>query len=211
MGRALIAAVIAITALPAIGRAGDGDGAYRRWDHNTFVVMGVGGGTVHRGGELGGTLAASVRVRIADAAGPFAAFRWSPTLGNHLLLGAELRPLWPALFLLDLSTGHEWLDLTLQSIGVELGVALLPLDQSLGAGFGMGFGIELPLNLPSATGGHFHGVALRLAARRVWSSARFQGAHPDDLSEWSVLASLLIRIGTGLKPSTWEPARYVPN
>lgn len=214
-----LAGFIGFACVAGVARAdGGGDGVYRRWDHDAILTVGAGGGFAALDSGTHGTTALALRLRFADAAGPVVAFRYGPAVGGQLFVGVEVRPLWPALFLIGAASMSEWLDLFVQSFSVELGVAVLPLGNpdpgevdSAGFGFGAGLGIELPLQLPSRTRGHFHGLALRLAARRVWARPRFQGAPEEvDLSEWAGLATLVVRIGVGIGSSSWEPARYRP-
>ena len=162
-----------------------------------------GGGAIALGSqESAGALVVEARARIIDTAGPLLSYRWSPRFGGHLFLGAEIRPLWPALFLLDLSTHNEWFDLFLQSIGLEIGAVFLPLGQpqktdlERHVAFGVGVAASLPLLLPTRTSGSLRGVFLRLSARHINSSSRFRKLPiRDSTREWMVFATLEISFG----------------
>ncbi len=192
------------------------DGVYRRWDTDLAVAVGAGGGVVFPGADadIASAVVVEARLRIIDTAGPVVSYRWSGDAGGYLFLGVELRPLWPALFLVDQPTGIEWLDLFIQSFGVEVGAVILPLgdpdgaDVDLGVGLGIGLAIEVPLIVPSRMHGAARGLFLRLAARRVDATARFR-ASPDrlDMSEWSLSATLQMSLG-GNAGADNEPRRW---
>ena len=191
--------------------ADDGDGLYDRFDRDLTVAIGAGGGVVFDGADVRPTLAADVRLRVIDTAGPVVAMRWSAdgrSGHGYVLLGVELRPFFPALFLLDLSIGNEWVDLFVQSFGVELGAALFPFDEDFGVALGVGLSVELPLLMPSRTRGTFQSIALRLAARRIDGTSSFQDTPVADRSEWSLLATLAFALSAHIGIADWEPARY---
>jgi hypothetical protein len=182
--------------------AGPGDGVHGRYDHPFTLMVGAGGGVVTAGGEARGTFLGELRLRHLDAAGPFISGRYGPDAGGHLVAGIEIRPLFPLLFLKDMFTGREVVDLILQSFGVELGVAVAPLDGGVGAGFAVGLGVELPLVPPSAWA---QGAWLRLAVRHVRAAASFQGG-PDHLaSEWTFGATLGVKLGLGADKTIRDP------
>lgn len=187
-----------------------GDGVYRRFDHDLMLTFGVGGGIV-LADEDEPALVLDLRARVIDAGGLVLSYRHAPESKNQIFVGFELKPLWPALFLTSNSTGREWLDLFLQSIGVELGVAMMPIgddDAKTGYGLGIGVSLEVPLSLPSKTSGAFHRAALRLAARRVDATRSYLGTDDGrDRSEWSLLATLQIVVGVGANTHA-EPPRY---
>lgn len=184
---------------------GPGDGLYGRFDGDLALTVGAGGGVRGRDGAARGTLVGELRLRIADGAGPFVSGEWSPEGPSQLVVGIELRPLFPSLFLLDRSTGYELLDLVLQSLGLELGAALTPLNRGVGVGFVVGGGIEIPFVLPSMWG---DGVWLRLGARYLRATPRDQGGPEVAGSGYSVYGALLFKGLFGDAISEWEPARY---
>lgn len=186
-------ALFVIDASPA--SADRGDGAYQRVDRGMTFSL-VAGATATSGGDTWrGGLAAELRARVLDAAGPVVALRWGPEASEYVFFGIELRPLFPALFLLDLSTGNEWFDLFVQSFGVELGAVWWPRDGA-GVGLGVGLAIDVPLVLPQR--GTFRGLALRLSARRVDGTSTFQSAPEVDRSEWTLIAALSLSLGVPL-------------
>ncbi|MCA9531060.1 MAG: hypothetical protein KC543_13060 [Myxococcales bacterium] len=171
-----------------------GDGLYGRWDRDLTLSVEAGGalgwfagvpraGGVRREWSVVGT----VRARFFDAAGPSLAVRYGPDAGRDLFAAIELRPLFPALFLLDRFTGHERLDLTLQSLGAELG-AVTPLDGAGHVAFAWALGVETPLVLVHHTA---RGLWLRAAVRRVrvHPSARHVGLGSPP-SSWTLTLSL---------------------
>lgn len=196
----------ALLCLPASARAdGPGDGLYGRWDQDFTLEVGLGGGVTFVDDREAASLMAELRLRIIDAAGPFLAARWGPDAGESLVVGVELRPLFPALFLMDLSTGRERLDLFVQSLGLEIGAAFF-LDGEVDAGLAIGMGLELPLVLPSQWA---QGVWLRVAARRVFAPRDYLNLGDSvGRSEWTLYASLNLEWGANIGAGAWEPPRY---
>ena len=206
-------ALLTTFALTGSARAdGDGDGLYRRFDRDLTIALGAGGGLVLDGVKARPSLVADLRLRVIDTAGPVVAMRWGPgdegSGRGYVLFGVEVRPLFPALFLLNESTGREWVDLFVQSFGIELGTALFPFDQDFGVGLAVGLSIELPLLLPSHTEGAFESIGLRLAARRIDATPAFQGAPEVDRSEWTLMATLAFNLAADAGIAEWEPPRY---
>lgn len=209
MIRALALVLVLCASTASTASAQRGDGVYRRFDHDLALVFGVGGAIV-LADEDEGALVLDLRARVIDAGGLVLSYRWGAESESQIFAGFELKPFWPALFLTSSSTHREWLDLFLQSFGVELGVAMMGLgaDGDNSYGLGIGVSLEVPLSLPSRTRGAFQRAALRLAARRVDATRSYLGTDDArDRSEWSVLATLQIVVG--VRANTFaEPARY---
>ena len=208
--RIVLMLLVVTVALPAAAQTGDG--VYRRFDHDLLLTLGVGGGVVLAGGDsdADAALVLDLRARVIDAGGLVLGYRFAPESKSQVFVGFELKPLWPALFLTSSSTHREWLDLFLQSLGVELGVAVQSLgtDADVTYGLGIGVSLEVPLSLPSHTTGAFHRASLRLAARRVDASRRYLATEDVvDRSEWSLLATVQIVLGVGAGADS-EPRRY---
>lgn len=202
----LVMASLAV-ALSAAGPAradGPGDGVYGRFDADLSVQLGVGAGALREGGTRA-TSVVELRARVIDAAGLSLALDATPSGPDHLFIGAELRPLWPGLFLTDRSSGHERWDLLFESLGVELGAGLTPLGSDLGVSLSWGFGLEIPLVLPEQLA---RGLWLRLGARRQVARAADSEASRAAESSWLLYATLAIRGGLDLGFATWEPPRY---
>ena len=164
----------------------------------------MGAGVVHAR-DSAASVVAELRARVIDAAGVVVAFDGAPAGPDHLFVGLELRPLWPALFLMDLSNGHERWDLLLESIGVEIGAGLTPLGDELGVGLSWGLGLEFPLVLPEDFA---RGVWLRMGARHQAVHRADPGAPNGGESAWLAYAAIALRGGIDLGFSDWEPARY---
>lgn len=190
--RTALAAALACTVV-ARGAAAQGDGAHGRLARDAVVSVGVLGGVRLDGGEAAGVVEAAARARYLDAAGIVVAATHAPGIGGtRLFVGVEVRPLFPARFLMNLASGDEWLDLFVDSIGLELGASVGPLAQrGTGVAFAWGVGVELPLVLPSVWPGG--GLHLRLAARRT-AARRGDLSGPDGgVDDWTVLAGLVVR------------------
>lgn len=102
--------------------------------------------------------AVDARVRYLDTAGVFVTYADGFGQGaqpeRSLAFGLELRPLFLGRWLQGLETGVAHLDLLIDSLGIEVGAALL---QPIGQGFAdraalqFGLGLEVPI-LPRASG-----------------------------------------------------------
>ncbi len=212
----LFIATMAATALlaPSLAAASEGDGFYGRWDHDFTLSAGLGGGVAFLGNDETAAVTGDLRLRIADAAGPVIAGRWAPNARDYLFFGVEIRPLFPMLPLIGLATGDEFWDLTLQSLSVDIGAAVLPLAGDTGVGLGVGIALSVPVVLPAWAGRTRglrwgQGIWIRWAARFVDASSSYQAAPSGgDGDEWMISASLILKMGLGSGTSSWEPARY---
>jgi len=172
-----------------------GDGVYGRLDGGLVLSAGVTAGPAFDGGLSGAVGELDLRARYLDAAGVVLAPAYVGDPGaGRLFVGLEVRPFFPARFLLDLWTGHRWLDLVIDSLGVELGAVLGPWGTDLagaGVAFAWGGGVELPLVLFP---GRADGVHLRIGFRRVRPRAGDQsGPRGERISDWTVLTGLVFR------------------
>lgn len=126
------------------------DTSYGRVDGDLTAVVGAGAVLAPRGLRAEGEL----RLRYLESAGVFASYEDGPLVGSPaepgrvLATGIELRPLFFFRWLQGHETGRAHLDLTLDSIGLELGAFF---SQPQGRGFGAqsglqaGLGLEVPL------------------------------------------------------------------
>ena len=170
--KALGLALGAFLLLPISVAADDRGGLYHRFDGDLASSLSLGGGVAFGGSEPVGHFAADLQLRYLGLAGPLLAFGWGPEPARFAIAGVAVRPLFPAIFLLNWSTGHEWFDLAFQSLSFELGAALAPLDAELGVGLALGGSLSLPLLSPSYGG---WSLALKMGGRYVHarSNARF--------------------------------------
>lgn len=202
----IVAAILALSfvAAPASAQR-DGDGLYGRWDRGLTLALGAGGGATWLNGNPDANVIGEARFLVADAAGVVLSGRWGPDSGQHLLLGVDLRPLFPALFFLYKQTWNEFADLVLQSIFFEIGPAFL-LDGNRSVGLGVGFGFGLPLYRPLTA---VKGLWLRIATRYVNADPAFRNTQPtSDRTQWTLYATFVVRFGFASKLSRWEPPRY---
>ena len=185
------------------------DGLYGRFDGDVMIGGGVGGGLGFDDGNLAGLATAEFRARYLDAVGPFALLEAWGDGWARVLVGVDIRPLFPTLFLLNVFTGNEWVDLAIQSIGLELGVGLGPFGQpgTAGAAWMVGAGVELPVILPSVFG---QGMFLRIAARHTWAGSQDVAAPTGGANDWTISVSWLVRGAVGLGVASLEPRRYRP-
>jgi hypothetical protein len=204
--RLIAAAVLLLASFEAPASAQrDGDGLYGRWDRGLTLALGAGGGATWLNGKADPNVIGEARFLVADAAGLALSGRWGPDSGQHLFLGVDLRPLFPALFFLYKQTWNEFADLLLQSIFFEIGPAFL-LDGNRSVGLGVGFGFGLPLYRPLTT---LKGLWLRIATRYVNADPGFRNTQPtSDRTQWTLYATFVVRLGFASKLSRWEPPRY---
>ena len=182
-----------------------GDGLYGRWDRGLTLALGAGAGATWLDGNADPNVVGEARFLVADAAGVALSGRWGPDSGQHLFVGVDLRPLFPALFFLYKQTWNEFADLLLQSIFFEIGPAFL-LDGDRSVGLGVGFGFGLPLYRPLTT---VRGLWLRIATRYVNADPAYRNTQPTaDRTRWTLYATFVVRLGFHSKLSRWEPPRY---
>ena len=210
--RALLVFALVVL-VPALARAQDtphGDGAYGRLDGDLALSAGVSGGAVTNDRvhpAWTGSVSLELRARILDSGGLFAIGEWRPEGDSRVIVGVDLRPLFVPRLLLGGQTGSQWVDLLIDSVGLDLGAALGPFDGAAGAGLAIGFGLDVPLFLPERTSG---GVFLRLGARYVTASALDQAAPHGGTTDWVLLAGLDIRVFVATGLPLWEGPRYRP-
>ncbi len=202
--------LLAVAIAAPCAHAQDGDGVYGRLDGDLALSAGLLGGAVtHDRVHPAWTGAALVelRARILDTGGLFVAGEWRPEGDSRVTLGVDIRPLFLPRFLLGAVTRVRWVDLLIDSIGLDLGAAIGPFDSQAGVGLAIGFGLDVPLFLPDETS---TGLFLRLGARYVTASALDQAAPRGGTTDWVLLAGLDFRglVGTGLP--RWEGPRYRP-
>ncbi len=186
--------------------AQEGDGVYGRFDASTSVVLGAGAAITFDDASVGALIDA--RVRILESGGVFASFHTETPGRARLFTGIELRPLFPALFLQDLSTGRAYLDLFLQSLSIELGVDL-GLERDGVVGFAWGLSLEVPLLTPERFA---HGLGLRVGIRRstAFVDGRPSSGLAQDLETFSGFALLALGLDAGSGSAGWEPPRHRP-
>jgi len=160
------------------------DGIYGRLRSDTVWVIEGGGGVAWTNPDLRPSFNGTLRVRALDTFGLFAAYQNAPgaSRSDALGFGLDLRILTLARIFSDLERGPQWLDLWLDSIGIELGAAWMrpgdPLHQGSGIGWWLGGGMDLPLFWSAGDA-----FCLRLQGRWTHSSpfdALASGPQQDD-------------------------------
>ena len=171
----------ALVSVSVCARADDRptDPSHGRVDGDVSVVVGVGGAIAPRGPRA----QVELRLRYLETAGVFAtledagAFSSSSEPGRVFLTGFELRPLFLFRWLKGLEGARAHWDLTVDSIGLELGAMFeQPAEAGLASrnGVELGLGFEVPIfERPS---GPFVGVrgSLRWSSEALGST--IQGA-----------------------------------
>src|SRR4051812_45985541 len=191
--RSALSIGLATTSFTTGARALEGpDTAYGRIDGDVSASAAV--GTTF--GPRGPRAAVDPRLRYIWTAGVFATYEDCPFLGSAaeprraLATGIELRPLFFAKWLQGKETGNPYLDLTIDSLGLELGAVFLqPAGASFAStpGLQAGVGLQVPI-LPRATGPV---IGLHGGAR--WSSAALGGRDIESAVDRSLF--LLVTVG----------------
>lgn len=186
----LLAALLALAApLPAAGQ--DVGGVYGRLGGDLVLSVEALGAWHSDGAGTSGALSVAARARYLEMTGLALGYdrAFASARRDALWLAVDFRPAWLARFTNDLERGPRWLDLLLDSIGVELGAAWVRPGEALGHGGGFGFvlggGAELPLVWSRGDG-----LMLRVGAR--WISARTWDAQGTGALDGSV------ELGVGL-------------
>lgn len=188
-------------------RAND-DGVYGRFANDLVFSIGANGG-IGLGDPTTNDAALAVqgelRLRVLDSAGLVLAPEWRPNGTSRFVAVVDLRPMFLTRLYFGLATGDRYLDLLVDSIGLELGAAIeAPLGDAIAA-FSLGFGAEVPLWIPESNSG---ALALRLGARWVGAGLRYAGGSAEPMDDWTLSAGLLVRFHASVGIASWEPSSY---
>lgn len=185
-----VAGCLSLAAGPA--RAGDAvDPSYGRVQGDLTLVAGLGATVAEGGSRAEGEL----RVRYLESVGLFGMYEDGPLVSSSseprrvLVGGLEVRPLFLYRWLQGQETQRAWLDLAIDSFGLELGaVAMQPAGSSFGSQLGVqaGLGLEVPI-LPDATGPW---VGLHGGVR--WSEAELSTGTVNGTDDRSAYVSLTL-------------------
>lgn len=154
-------ALLSVTALGALAYAlgsaqvAQADGSHGRWERPWGAEFAAGSSL--SGGRVGASGLAALRYAHSlslEVGADYAARR------SALTAELGLRPLFPALWLLDRQTGNAWLDHSLESLALFLGSAVPLRRHGREAHLQLGAGFRLPLRL--------WGLGLRCDYRRRW-------------------------------------------
>jgi hypothetical protein len=146
-------------------------------------------------GPRGPRAAADLRLRYIWTAGVFATYEDGPLFGSSseprrvFAGGIELRPLFLARWLQGWETGNAYLDMTLDSLGLELGAVFLePVGRSFGSkpGLQAGLGLTVPV-LPHATG-----PVIGIHAGARWSDSALGGRTLEGPSDRALYLQLTL-------------------
>ena len=203
---ALCAAAIVALCSPARAETPDeGDGIHGRFDGDVVLSAAVGTGAAFFGdGAWVGTL--ELRARYLDSAGVFVAPEVRLFADPRILVGVDFRPLFLARFFRGLSAMHAWWDLVLDSLGVDLGVVLIPIGDHTGAGLALGGGIDLPIAVDRGVG-----LFMRLGARWAHALLEDRNGPPESVSDLSVFVALGWRLAADAGIAADEPPRWRAN
>ncbi len=203
----LLALSLVLLVAPALAAAQQG-GAHGRLDADLVLEAGLGGGAAFASGSTFGSGILELRARYLGMAGLVVGSEVRATSGGasgRLFVMADLRPIFFARFLLGATSNDRYWDLLIDSIGLDLGVAITPLDETVGAALAIGFGFDVPLVFFDDSA---NGVSLRLFGRHVAALATDRAGPDGGVNDWLAGAALVVRgsVETGLPG--WEPRRY---
>lgn len=199
------ASFVALLVVVSPAGAQDQDGAYGRLEGDLTFDLALGGGATFEGDLVSGASTLEARARYLDGAGLMLGGEVRPEGASRLLIMADVRPIFLARFLLGGSLRDRWLDLVIDSIGIDVGVALVPLDERVGAALAVGFGLDLPLVF---FGEGVEGLALRLYGRHVASLATDRLGPDAPQNDWIAGGAIVLRLQARAGIASWEPRRY---
>ncbi|MCB9595688.1 MAG: hypothetical protein H6719_23400 [Sandaracinaceae bacterium] len=195
---------LALLASSGVAEA-QGDGVYGRLEGDVVLEAGLGGGVAFEGPSVLGAGVLDLRARYLDMAGVLVGAELRPDGSTRVVVGVDVRPLWLARFVLGGSVHDRYWDLLIDSIGVDLGVAITPLDETVGAALMVGFGLDVPLVF---FGDGVPGLALRLFGRHVAALATDRYGPDNGANDWIAGATLVLRGNASTGLPGWEPRRY---
>lgn len=146
-----------------------------------------------------------LRLRVIDTAGIVIAPEWRPEGASRLIVAVDLRPVFLARFLFGATSGDRYVDLFLDSIGVDLGATIFAPDGRVAVAWAIGFGADVPLWVPPEITG---ALALRLSARWTGAGTADVWGPNRAVDDWTIHAGLLVRFHANVGLATWEPPRY---
>ncbi len=201
----LLSMCLCLAARPAA--ADDVRAVHGRLDHDLVLTAALGGGValndrVHA--DPTGSASLELRMRLVDMAGLLVAAEWRPEGDSRVILAADVRPLFLARWILGGSLHREYLDLLLDSIGIDLGAAFGPFDDDAGVALVIGFGFDIPLYIAP----HADGLFLRVGARHVTAGVTDQLAPRGGTSDWLLYLAFGGRFSVATGVVSWEPDRY---
>lgn len=187
-----VALALAIPFLASPARALDGpDTSHGRIDGDVSASLALGAAF----GPRAPRAAFDLRLRYLWTAGVFATYEDGPLIGatseprRAFAGGIELRPLFLAKWLQGKETGNAYVDLTIDSLGLELGAVFLqPMGTSFGSkpGLQAGLGVQIPI-FPRATG-----PVIGLHGGGRWSNAVLSGRDAENASDRSLFFLLTV-------------------
>jgi hypothetical protein len=193
MRRALVLLGVAAALVVRPARAVEGpDTSYGRIDGDVSASLAVGATF----GPRAPRAAADVRLRYVWTAGLFATYEDGPLVGSAseprrvFATGLELRPLFFAKWLQGKETGHPYLDLTIDSLGLELGAVFV---QPPGQGFGSTPGLQAALGLQVPVFPRASGPVIGVHGGARWSNGVLAGRDVESASDRSLF--LLVTVG----------------
>lgn len=180
-----------IFALAPAAAAQGADGAYGRLRGDLALSVEALGGAADTG-AWSGAASFAVRARALDMVGVALGYDRAAAGArfDHAFVAVDFRPAFFARLAFDLEHGPGWLDLFVDSIGLELGAAWLRpgAGGASGAGFVVGGGADLPVYIGDRSAWSIR-VATRYIAAKPWDA---QGTGRDD-SAVELLAGVVFR------------------
>jgi hypothetical protein len=191
-----------------LARADEADTVYGRFAGDLVFSAALGGGAAFldpSSRDVVGVASAELRTRVVDTGGLVVAPEWRPEGMSRITLAADLRPLFLMRFVTNSESGERALDLFVDSIGLDLGVALTPLNDHLGAAFSLGFGFDVPV---FSFDGDADGLFLRAQLRWCHAGVADQLGPPGALDDLAVTLLVGVRASASTGIASHEPPRY---
>jgi hypothetical protein len=200
LAKLVVIASICASAHLCFAQSREGDGVYGRFDNDTIVSGGAGVGISTHANEI---VTIDLRARYLDSAGFVLAPEFQTNGDVAIAAAIDIRPFFLGRFLTNTFSGISWVDLVIDSIGVEIGSWVGPMSDEVGAALLLGGGVDLPLG---ADGGS--GLWLRLGARWIYTGNADLAAPQQEKSKVLFFAVLYYRGSVDLRLAPWESSGY---
>ncbi|QQR90279.1 MAG: hypothetical protein IPJ88_00545 [Myxococcales bacterium] len=172
--------------ISASALAAEGDGLYGRLDGDFAYSIAAGAG-LELNEEHRGFAVADLRLRYLDSIGLVAAAEMRASDEYHLISALDLRPLFLWRFFTNRSSQERYIDLWIDSFGLEIGTVTVLSEGEAALGLVLGTGFDLPILLGKGSSGLFIRFGFRyqhgLGSEHAGSLSTF-----DDFTSYALLS-----------------------
>ncbi|MBK8170913.1 MAG: hypothetical protein IPK60_11300 [Sandaracinaceae bacterium] len=140
----LFASSVATLFVASKAHAQDGDGLYDRFDNDVWFSLTAAASSAPSNDFNTTTFAPELRARYLDSAGVFLAMNFGSDT-PRVLGGIDLRPIFLGRFLKNLSLHRAFWDLLIDSIGLDVGISTITINNQTRAALVVGTGLDIPV------------------------------------------------------------------